>query len=74
MFESLHPQPIPQSTSAQASAPLCVCLTYIGDNGDCPVHGSPSKCACGRPAASGSSQCAGCRDISQFAAMVGGAR
>jgi hypothetical protein len=55
----LHPQPTPNpSAQASATAPDC----------------KPPKCACGRPAASGSSQCAGCRDISQFAAMVGGAK
>jgi hypothetical protein len=39
MIESLHPQPTTQPPSAQASAPLCVCLQYVGDNGDCAIHG-----------------------------------
>jgi hypothetical protein len=68
----LSPTPHNPSAQAGATAPLCVCLQYVGDNGPCPVHSA--KCACGRPAASGSSQCAGCRDISQFAAMLGGAK
>jgi hypothetical protein len=31
------------STAQSQPTPLCVCLTYIGDNGPCPVHGAPSK-------------------------------
>jgi hypothetical protein len=26
-----------------ADPPLCTCLTYIGDNGDCPIHGKAPK-------------------------------
>ena len=26
-------------TELNSLEPLCICLQYIGDNGDCPVHG-----------------------------------
>jgi hypothetical protein len=61
-MQSLHLQSQERNTSSSAQASATA--------PDC----KPPKCACGRPAASGSSQCAGCRDISQFAAMVGGAK
>jgi hypothetical protein len=27
------------NTQQSNTAPLCVCLQYVGDNGPCPVHG-----------------------------------
>lgn len=27
----------------QRNKQLCVCLQYIGDNGDCPIHGKAPK-------------------------------
>ena len=26
---------------------ICICLTYIGDNGQCPIHGDPNSQARG---------------------------
>jgi hypothetical protein len=36
----------PKTTIAFAEPPLCICLTYVGDNGDCPVHGPAPKPKC----------------------------
>jgi hypothetical protein len=35
----MQPSPAPQGQPTQPTEPLCVCLTYIGDNGECAVHG-----------------------------------
>jgi hypothetical protein len=31
------------NTQQSNTAPLCVCLTYVGDNGDCVVHGKAPR-------------------------------
>ncbi len=28
---------------SEPDEPLCICIEYIGDNGDCPVHGKGHK-------------------------------